>query len=152
MPPPATPSAEVPRTGAAAAWRTLGRHQIGATAATFVDFGTMILLVEGLGLRPDVATAFGATLGGITNFMLGRAWIFRAHAGRLGSQALRYAAVSAAGAALNSLGEHLVHDRAHVQYVLARALVAIAVSLMWNFPMQREFVFHGGGGAGHHEK
>jgi putative flippase GtrA len=144
MPPPATPSAEAPETSTAAAWRTLARHQVGATAATVVDFGAMILLVEALGLRPDVATAIGATLGGITNFTLGRAWIFRGHSGRLGNQAFRYATVSAAGAALNALGEHLVHDRAHVQYVVARALVAIGVSLLWNFPMQREFVFQRG--------
>jgi putative flippase GtrA len=144
MQPPATPSAEVPATDAAAAWRTLGRHQIGAVAATVVDFGTMIFLVETFGLVPSLATAIGAALGGITNFSLGRAWIFRDHSGALGGQALRYGLVSAAGAGLNALGEHLVHGRVHVQYVLARALVAIAVSLLWNFPMQRGFVFQGG--------
>ena len=144
MPPPATPSAEAPMTSSAATWRTLGRHQVGATAATVVDFGTMILLVELLGLRPDVATAIGAALGGITNFTLGRTWIFRGQSGHWGGQAVRYASVSAAGAALNAFGEHLVHDRVHIQYVVARAMVAIAVSLLWNFPMQREFVFQEG--------
>jgi putative flippase GtrA len=145
MPPPATPSAEAREPGAASGWRLLGRHQIGATAATVVDFGAMILCVEILGLAPVTATAIGATLGGITNFSLGRAWIFLRHSGHVGGQALRYATVSAAGAAFNAMGEHLVHDRAHIQYVIARALVAIAVSLLWNFPMQREFVFHEGG-------
>jgi putative flippase GtrA len=114
--------------------------------ATVVDFGTMIFLVEAFRLRPDVATAIGAALGGITNFTLGLAWIFRGHTGHIAAQALRYASVSAAGAALNAFGEHLVYDRAHVQYIVARALVAIAVSLMWNFPMQREFVFQEGRG------
>jgi putative flippase GtrA len=54
---------------------------------------------------------------------------------------VRYALVSAASAGWNSFGEHLVHDLAHVRYVLARALVAFAVGLLWNFPMQRHFVF-----------
>jgi putative flippase GtrA len=141
MPLPATPSAEAREIAAAATWRTLGRHQVGATAATVVDFGAMILCVEVLGLSPVAATAIGATLGGITNFTLGRAWIFRLQSGHVGGQAIRYATVSAAGAAFNALGEHVVHDRAHIQYVMARALVAIAVSLLWNFPMQRKFVF-----------
>ena len=105
----------------------------------------MILFVEILGLSPTAATAIGATLGGITNFTLGRAWIFRRHSGHVSGQAIRYAGVSAAGAAFNAMGEHLVHDRAHIQYVVARAMVAIAVSLLWNFPMQREFVFQEGG-------
>jgi putative flippase GtrA len=156
MPPPATPfaerapegdpSPERPARGPAkgVAWRTLGRHQVGSLVATAVDFGTMILCVEALGVSAVAGTALGATLGGVTNFSLGRTWIFRNHSGRLGGQALRYAVVSAAGAGWNALGEHLVHDRAHIQYILARALVSIVVSLLWNYPMQREFVFKEG--------
>jgi putative flippase GtrA len=143
MPPLATRPAEA-RTAGAGSWRTLGRHQIGALAATAVDFGVMIALVQAAGMSPAAATAIGATLGGITNFMLGRAWVFRSHSGPVGGQAIRYALVSAAGAAWNALGEHVLADRVHVQYVLARALVSIAVSLCWSFPMHREFVFQEG--------
>ena len=144
MPPPATPSAESRTAAGTSSWRTLGRHQVGALAATAVDFIAMIACVEALRVPPAAATAIGATLGGLTNFTLGRAWIFRGHSGPLGGQAIRYALVSGAGAAWNALGEHLLADRAHVQYVLARALVAMAVSLCWSFPMQREFVFQEG--------
>ncbi|HEX4447200.1 MAG TPA: GtrA family protein [Polyangiaceae bacterium] len=149
MPPPATPSAEAPppevaAVGRSALWRTLGRHQVGATAATLVDFGAMIGCVELLHISPTIATGVGAALGGFTNFLLGRAWVFRQHSGRVHDQAIRYALVSGGGALLNTLGEHLVHDRAHIQYIVARAMVSIAVSLFWNFPMQREFVFREG--------
>jgi putative flippase GtrA len=150
MPPPATSSADVGSEarpvsdGASATWRTLGRHQLGALAATVVDFGTMILLVEIFGLPPVTATAIGAAFGGVTNFTLGRAWIFRNQSGHIATQAFRYALVSGAGAGWNALGEHLVHDRAHVQYVVARGLVSVAVSLLWSFPMQRRFVFREG--------
>jgi putative flippase GtrA len=147
MPLPATPSADG-RTGAAVApdrgagtWRTLGRHQLGAIAATLVDFATMIALVEGARLSPEAATPVGAVLGAVTNFTLGRAWIFRRHTGHWAAQASRYAFVSAASAGWNTLGEQLVHGMAHVQYVAARAFVSFVVSLLWNFPMQRAFVF-----------
>ncbi len=143
MPPLATPSADA-RAAGTPVWRTLGRHQIGSLVATAVDFGVMIACVEAMRLPPVVATIVGATLGGITNFALGRAWIFPSHSGHFRGQAVRYALVSSAGAAWNALGEHLVADRAHVQYVLARAIVAIVVSLCWSFPMQREFVFREG--------
>src|SRR5689334_22431042 len=115
MRPPATPSADLARgggapegSGAAGAWRTLGRHQIGATAATAVDFGTMILLVEVFGLPPVAATPIGASLGGITNFLLGRGWIFRRQTGHVAVQAIRYSLVSAASAGWNTLGMVLV--------------------------------------------
>lgn len=151
MPLPATPSADTrdqltapaagPRDRAAGTWRTLGRHQLGAIAATLVDFGTMIALVESAGLSPEAATPIGAVLGAVTNFTLGRAWIFRRHTGHWTAQASRYALVSAASAGWNTLGEQLVHGMAHVQYVAARAFVSFLVSLLWNFPMQRAFVF-----------
>jgi putative flippase GtrA len=150
MPLPATPSAEVrddfatpPAAGdpAVGTWRTLGRHQLGAIAATLVDFATMIALVELTGLSPEAATPVGAVLGAVTNFTLGRAWIFRRHTGHWAAQASRYALVSAASAGWNTVGEQLMHGVGHVQYVAARAIVSFVVSLLWNFPMQRAFVF-----------
>jgi putative flippase GtrA len=131
---------------AASTWRTLGRHQVGAAIATAVDFGTMILLVERAGVSPVGATAIGASLGAVTNFLLGRTWIFRRQTGHWAAQAVRYAGVSAASATLNALGEHVVHDVARVQYVLARVLVSLVVGLLWNFPMHRWFVFREGRG------
>jgi putative flippase GtrA len=132
------------RRTAGSLWQTLGRHQLGSVIASAVDFGTMISCVEQLRLSPVAATAIGATLGGVTNFCLGRVWIFRVQSGRPEVQAVRYALVAGASAGWNALGEHVVHNLAHVQYVVARAIVAIAVSLLWNFPMQRRFVFREG--------
>jgi putative flippase GtrA len=141
MRPLATPSTD---SRGAGMWRTLGRHQLGAMIAGGADFGAMIVCVEILGRTPVTGTAIGATLGALTNFGLGRAWIFRSVGNPPVAQAARYALVSAASAGWNALGEHVVHDLARVQYVLARALVAVAVSLLWNFPAQRRFVFREG--------
>ncbi len=101
----------------------------------------MITLASGFGVRPFIATAFGAGCGGITNFFLGRSWIFESRRATRRSQAARYALTSAVGLCLNSAGEYLGHDLLGLGYVLARAIVAVAVSLAWNFPMQRHFVF-----------
>ena len=110
-----------------------------------VDFAVMIALVERFGLSPVTGTVVGASLGAITNFFLGRVWVFPRHSGHWAAQGSRYAVVAAASAGWNALGEHVVHDVAGIQYVLARVLVAIGVSLLWNFPMQRRFVFRDGG-------
>jgi putative flippase GtrA len=119
----------------------LGRHQIASLISTVVDFGTMVLLVELLHRSAVLGTMAGATFGALTNFELGRHWTFRADKAHVAPQALRYALVSAASAALNALGEYGLHDRLGVQYFAARAVVAVAVSLLWNFPLQRHFVF-----------
>jgi putative flippase GtrA len=133
--------ASTPPMQAVPLWRVLGKHQIGAVISTAVDFATMICMVELLHLGPVVATAIGATCGGVTNFLFGRRWIFQARSAAALPQAARYAFVSAASAGWNALGEYLLHDLAKAEYVLARCIVAVVVSVAWNFPMQRHFVF-----------
>jgi putative flippase GtrA len=119
----------------------LGRHQIASLISTVVDFSMMVLSVEMLGMRPVVATAVGATCGAVTNFQLGRHFTFRVGGERPAPQAARYALVSATSALLNTLGEYILHDLLGVQYLGARAMVAVLVSVLWNFPLQRHFVF-----------
>jgi putative flippase GtrA len=140
---------EVPRNGGRGrrlAW-TFARFHVGAFAATVVDFGVMIALVELAGLQPVSATVAGAALGALTNFLLGRMWVFRERVEHWAAQGWRYAVVSAASAGLNAAGEHLLHDVARVEYVEARVVVSLVVTLLWNFPMQRLFVFPEGRGA-----
>ena len=121
--------------------RRFGRHQVAALISTAVDFAVMVVAVSGLAASPSLGTALGATAGGVTNFMLGRHWTFEARAGAPGPQAFRYLFVSGASLGWNTLGEWLLSERAGVQYVLARLVVALGVSVLWNFPMQRYYVF-----------
>ena len=124
--------------------KTFLHHQLGAIIATAIDFLTMIVLVRFFGFAPATATACGAFVGGVSNFFLGRSWIFKPAAGHevhAGVQAVRYALVSGGSLVLNATGEHLLATIAGVQYVLARLIVSVLVSVAWNFPMQRGFVF-----------
>jgi putative flippase GtrA len=121
---------------------SLVRHQAGAIAATVVDYSLMIALVSEAGAAPEVGTAVGAACGGITNFVLGRRWVFRAtqHDAAI-AQARRYAVVSLGGLLLNTAGMHVLASLMHLPYVGARVVVSLFVSVLWNFPMQRTFVF-----------
>jgi putative flippase GtrA len=119
----------------------LGRHQIASLISTAVDFGVMALAVQLIGVPAVPATVLGAGSGAITNFTLGRHWVYAAGDDQAAPQVARYAVISAASAGLNALGEYALHDRLRLHYLLARAIVAVAVSLLWNFPMQRYFVF-----------
>jgi putative flippase GtrA len=121
-----------------------GRHQVGALVSTAIDFGTMTLVVSGLGGSAVLGTVIGASAGAVSNFWLGRTWIFHADGAsrdRAGGQAWRYALVSFLSLVWNALGEHLLSDRLGLQYQLARVIVAVVVSVAWNFPMHRRFVF-----------
>ncbi len=120
----------------------LTRHLVAAWLATAMDFALMMALVELAGIRAEIATLAGAGLGAVTNFSLGRSWVYRAAGARPpAEQALRYALVSGASAGLNALGEHLVLAWAGAHYAVARVVVSLAVSLLWGYPMQRYVVF-----------
>ncbi len=139
-------SPEAPARGAQRAPWTLLLHQLAAVITTVVDFGTMIVLVSAVGMRPGIATLLSALLGGVVNFTLARRFVFRpgGHVAKTGSpraQGLRYAVVSLASALWNAAGESLLTRAFGVPYVLARALVAVVVSLGWNYPLHRYFVF-----------
>jgi putative flippase GtrA len=120
---------------------TFARHQAGAIFVTALDFAVMTALVTLAGTSAVVGTVFGAATGGVTNFILGRKWIFAATGASARHQALRYTAVSAASLLLNAAGEYVLHDRLGLQFQIARVVIATLVSVAWNFPMHRYFVF-----------
>lgn len=125
----------------ASALRLLGRHQLASLVATAVDFAAMVGLVELVRLSPPLAAGLGAGLGALVNFLSSRRWVFRAEAEPLHAQAARYAFVSLASAGWNAMGEHVLLPLLGAHYLVVRVIVAAAVSLGWNFPMQRSWVF-----------
>jgi putative flippase GtrA len=121
--------------------KLLGKHQLSSIVATIVDYSVMITMVSVLGLTAVEGTVIGASSGAITNFTMGRHFTFRATRGNARSQLLRYLLVSAASLGWNALGEHLLANILGLQYVVARLITGTLVGFVWNFPMQRYFVF-----------
>jgi putative flippase GtrA len=120
---------------------SLRRSQIASLTATLIDFGTMVFLTEVAGLWYVAATATGAFVGAVVNFFLGRHWSFTADHQPIHGQVLRYAIVSAMSLALNTVGVYLLTEYLSLHYTLSRALIAVAVALLFNFPLHRRFVF-----------
>lgn len=121
--------------------RILIRHQIGALLASALDLGVMTACVELASLRPSYATAVGAVCGAIANFLFSRHVVFEAQSGSRAAQAVRYVLVSVTSLLLNAFGVWAIAERAGAPYFPARLGVSIAVSLAWNYPMHRWFVF-----------
>ena len=122
----------------------IGKHQLVAVASTILDFAVMTLFKSGFGFLAYIATGFGAVAGGILSFSLGRTWIFAASDGHAGWQGFRYVLVWCGSIGLNMAGEYLLVEDVGIQYFIARVPVALAVGLLWNYPLHRYFVFRVG--------
>lgn len=117
------------------------RHHAAAVVATTADYSVMVAAVELLRIGPVPATAIGALAGGITSFSMNRRFTYGSAGVTVGSQAWRYALVSAASLGLNTAGEYLFHAVLGIQYLAARVITSVIVSNAWNYPLQRYFVF-----------
>jgi putative flippase GtrA len=122
-------------------WKSFSRAQIASFAATGVDFGFLILLVEKGGAWYVAATAAGAFLGAVTNFTLNRQWSFESTSERIHGQALKYALVSGGSLVLNSGGVWAFTEGTGISYLSSKILTSLLVGLFFNFPLHRYFVF-----------
>ena len=118
----------------------VGQHQFSSLVATALDYAVMIACVSLFGLTPVWGTVLGALCGAVTNFTLGRRWVFAAQGGSVVGQALRYALVSGVSL-LGNAGAVWLLGRTGMHYIVARVLGSIVVGIGWNFPMHKFFVF-----------
>lgn len=115
--------------------------QVAAFLGTVVDFGVVIFLTEIIGLWYVISNALGATGGAITNFFLGRNWVFQSTENKISHQAFRYFLVATGSMILNTLGVYLLTEFGSFNYIISKVIVAVLIALTFNFFLQKYFVF-----------
>ena len=117
------------------------KAQAASFAGTVADFSLTVLCVELLHVWYLPATVLGNAAGGITNFWLGRRFVFRATGQPAPAQGLRYLAVWLGSMALNAGGVWLFTQALGVNYLYSKIVVSLAVGLGFNYVLQLYFVF-----------
>ena len=96
--------------------------QCSALVATCFDFLLTIVLARFAHMWYAYATLLGAIFGGIVNCCINYRWVFHAFGLKKKYIALRYLIV-------------------WMGSIAVKAIVAVAVAVLWNYQMQRYFVF-----------
>lgn len=120
---------------------SLGRSVVTSIFTTVLDFGTMIGLVELFDVNYVVATFVGSVVGFLANFTINRYWAFEAHEGAIGWQFVRVLPVQAGSTGLQTLGVWVFDRFIGLRYWVAKIVVSALVYSLWNYPMNRFFVF-----------
>jgi putative flippase GtrA len=116
------------------------RSTLTSIFTTGLDFALLAVLVECFSVNYALATFLGTVLGASSNFLINRVWAFRASEGHPAGQAFRYFLTQLGSSALHTAGVWAATN-AGVEYLVAKVAVASLAYLVWNYPMNRAFVF-----------
>ncbi|MBO9564946.1 MAG: GtrA family protein [Niastella sp.] len=120
---------------------TFLKANMASLVASLSDFLMTVLLVQLC--RADVvpAAVAGTITGGIVNFLIGRHWVFGAGDERAVRQLWKYALVWTGNLLLNTGGVYLLASCAGVHYAVSKVITSLLVALLYNYPLQKNFVF-----------
>jgi len=121
--------------------QVFAKAQLTAQVATLVDFVLSFLLAEVIGLWYVTASFLGALTGGITNCVMNYRWVFDSDGLKKKYVALKYLLVWTGSIFLNTLGTYLLTEWSSQYFMFAKVVVAVAVALLWNYQLQRFFVY-----------
>ena len=80
-------------------------------------------------------------MGGIINCLINYKWVFHPDDVEKKSIVTRYMIVWAGSIGLNTFGTLTLTELTGVNFVVIKAIVAIAVAILWNYQLQKLFVF-----------
>ncbi len=111
-------------------------------AGSLSDYAVTIMLVEIIHTGIVPANIAGTTTGGILQFVLGRNWAFRAGAGRVSRQVIRYGMMTAGNIILSTGLVYLLTHFLALNYLASKTIVSVALGLTYNYYFQKKFCFH----------
>lgn len=120
---------------------TFGKAETSASIASVVDFGLTIVLAEAFHIWYAFASFLGALSGGIVNCCINYKWVFKSEGLKKRNVAFKYFLVWGISIALNTFGTYAFTELIKVSFIFVKAAVALVVAVLWNYQMQRLFVF-----------
>jgi putative flippase GtrA len=125
-------------------WRKVARFSRSTLTSLFttgLDFLTLVTAVQVFGVNYVFATWLGTVVGSLSNFGINRKWAFSDSQRRSHKQFMRFVLVQVGSSALNTLGVWLLTRFGGLPYQISKLIVAAAVGVGWNYPMNHFFVF-----------
>ena len=120
---------------------TFAKAQIASFVASMVDYLVTIFCVELFGFWYVVDSSTGTIVGGVTNFSLGRHWVFRGGEAERRIQLFRYFLVWVGYLSLATFCVYLLTHLGGFNYIISKITVTLFLAIAYNYPLQKRFVF-----------
>ena len=120
---------------------TFIKSQASSIISTLFDFLTTIVCKEFFYFAVVFASLLGTLVGGVTNFALGRNWVFNKREKKMPMQIVKYILVWNGNLLLTTLGVLFANGYLHINYILAKIIVAVIMGTTYNYFLQKKFVF-----------
>lgn len=124
------------------------KAQISSLAATLVDFALTVSLFQFVDVYYVWSTFLGAVAGGVTNCVINYKWTFSGNGRSKRDVAVRYGFVWVGSILLNTwgtaIGARVLSGETGMgldSVLLSKVIVAVLVAVLWNFLMQKYFVY-----------
>lgn len=116
------------------------KAQLSAFIGGVSDFAIMILCTEVFGIHYTLSIVISGILGAVVNFSINKYWTFEAKA-PIGGQLVKFVFVVAGSILLKSSGTYFITEFRSIDYRISRLIIELIVSLGFNYPMQKYWVF-----------
>ena len=110
-----------------------------ALAAT-LDVGTLVLLVEKMGWKPEPAAVVSYLLGGVVNYILCAKWVFPAAPRSAVVGFTVFTLLSLIGLAITWGSMEVLHGLLGFNYILVKG-AALGLAFGWNFASRKSILF-----------
>lgn len=120
---------------------TFIKSQASSIISTVFDFLTTIVCKELFYFAVVFASLLGTLVGGITNFGLGRNWVFNKREKKMPIQVVKYVLIWGGNLLLTTLGVLIANKYIGLNYIVAKIVVAVIMGTTYNYLLQKKFVF-----------
>ena len=119
----------------------LFRYGFVGGAAFVVDYATLFVLTNNVGVQYLWSAAIAFVLGLVANYLLSISWVFR-NRGDLSrwQEFLFFAVIGVVGLGFNELIMYACTDLMHIHYMVSK-LVSTAIVFFWNFFARKYLLF-----------
>ena len=121
------------------------KAQLSAFVGGITDYFIMIFFTEVFHLHYTISIVIGGIIGAVVNFSLNKIWTFSSnndtYKNSLSQQVIRFILVVINSIFLKSMGTYAITTFLKLDYKISRIITDLFVSIVFNFTLQKFWVF-----------